>query len=285
MKLQINKIKSILFYPFKVLKRFGKFILLLIFLYVAYLIYDYYTNGNKIEQGEACLPIVEQLIKFSGTTYCLDARNLETGPMELNKTYYSVLLLARSKAKETAYTGHGWLTWFKFRQIDSLAIEVQEFLPAGYGGNMEKVTWTEDQIKLYTEKIKPNIPPEKQAFVERILKGLALTPVKYNESTTIIGTGNPTIIPLEDIANIFTTKNLGDNPSILSFILIDPDDYENSKVYYEKYTKQTYRLFFHDCTTLLLNMLRDFGMYRPPRIICPFPEQTIETISKMNMKE
>jgi|GEM_PF-4801335 len=285
MKEITKKLKAILLYPFKLLKRFLRIILIMLTIYICYLGYDYYKNGNKINQGEACIPIVDQLTKFKGKTYCLDARNLDIEPIEFGKTYYSVLFLARSKLKEIAYTGHGWLAWFKFQQVDSNNILVEEFLPAGYGGNIERVEWTVEQIDLYVKKIKPNIPKAKQAFVERILKSLALSPVKYNESTTIIGPGNPTQIPLNEISNIFTTKNLGDNPSIISFILIDPDDYESSKVYYEEYTKKTYRLFYHDCTTLLLNLLKDFGMYRPPRILCPFPEQTVQMISQSNLRE
>ncbi len=281
----LKKIQTILLYPFIILRRFFKFILVLIFVYLGYLGYDYYKNSNRIIQGEVCVPIVDQLTKFKGKTYCLDARSLSNGQIEFGKTYYSVLFLARSKAKEIAYTGHGWLAWFKFNQTDSNNISVEEFLPAGYGGNIEQVKWTKEQIDWYEKKIKPKIPKVNQAFVERILKSLALTPVKFNESTTIIGPKDSIKIPLNKISTIFPTNILGDNPSVISFILIDPDDYENSKAYYEEYTKETYRLFYHDCTTLLLNLLKDFGMYRPPRVLCPFPEQTVEMISKSNMKE
>lgn len=265
--------------------KYIKILLLLLLIYIGYEYYQYHTVGEKYESSDFCLPIDKELIKFKGKTYCLDARKENRGEFKLNQKYSSLLLLAREKDKlrEIPYTGHGWLVWFQFEQLDNETIKVYDFLPAGYGGDPKDIQWTKNQIDFYNKHIKKQIPDGKKPFVEKIIRSLNLAPVKYDESSPIIiEPSNPKEIQLSNIEKIFDSPNLGINPAILGTIIINENEYEKSKIYYDKYTKENYRLFFHDCTTLLLNMTSEFGLYRPPRIICPFPVQTIERIIKTN---
>jgi hypothetical protein len=239
---------------------------------------NYFLYAYQFADSETCSlrQTMFAVPQFDFAYDCADASGV--APNE-DKRYY--ILFMANGAADAANSGHAWLATAALKKSEKGDFLLTDYVVTGYGPN--------------------GGPPSGQCypFLTRlylIIRPTIPLPSRFENYWCLGGTTRPDGPPATHVpAGIPLPKTadpkavdamLGVNPTVVFAVSINRNQYDRALRKIDATTKKppNYQLVLHDCTTFVRDVADDIGLYVPPRLLAPYPFESIYSIMKYNMR-
>ncbi|RTM08238.1 MAG: hypothetical protein EKK33_28860 [Bradyrhizobiaceae bacterium] len=231
-----------------------------------------FSDSESCSLRQAMFAAVEQ---FDFDYDCADASGVS--PNE-DRRYY--ILFMANGTSTPADSGHAWLATAALKKGDKGDFLLTDYVVTGYGPSGAP---TGECFALLTRLyliIRPTIPLPSNLEAH------------WCEGGTTRADGPPPIhapagIPMPKTADPKAVDAmLGVNPTVVFAVSINQNQYEraNRKIATTAKDRPNYQLLLHDCTTFVRDVAEYVGLYAPPRILAPYPAESISSIMRYNMR-
>lgn len=241
--------------------------------FAAYFLIDYSRNANKFAHSDKCKLRYELFpdVKFDFGYSCIDAsRYTESG-------YANFVFFMSSEDNPTpGRTGHGWLALLRLSK-KSDEIRIHEWQVFGFWGN-NQFNCSGTVVSLYG-LVAPWVPF--RPLIEANYKAFCMGGVSDLESPTTIssveGVPFPQITTIEQVHTFLARR-----PSQLLAVAIDNEQFNNVRWLSSESSRRSYSVLLSDCTSLLYRIAQSAGLYTPPRLLFPFPSDSVLAFRDFN---
>ncbi|MCP1848386.1 MULTISPECIES: hypothetical protein [unclassified Bradyrhizobium] len=239
---------------------------------------NYFFYAYQFSDSASCSlrqTIFGAVPKFDFDYDCADASGMASNE---DKRYY-ILFMANGTSVE-ADSGHAWLATAALKKVNNGEFLLTDYVVTGYG---------------------PKGPPTGQCYPLLARLYLVIRPIiplpsnfeaHWCEGGTTRADGPPPThapagTPLPKTADPKAVDAmLGVNPTVVFAVSINQNQYDRANRRIDATAKKppNYQLLLHDCTTFVRDVAEDVGLYVPPRMLAPYPAESIYSIMKYNMR-
>lgn len=240
-----------------------------------YWLLDYKQNAYRYSYSDKCelRDLLFPGINFDFTYSCIDASRFKE-----NSFTNFVFFMSSEDNPTPGRTGHGWLALMRLSKKDA-NIRIHDWQVLGFWGdntfNCSALT-----VSIYSI-VAPWLPYRQ--IIEQNYKAFCMGGVSGLESPNTIssveGVPFPQIKSLNEIHTLLARR-----PSHVLAVAIDAEQFNNVRWLSSESSRRSYSVLLNDCTTLLYRIAQSAGLYTPPRLLFPFPSDSVEAFRDLNTR-
>lgn len=240
-----------------------------------YWLLDYWNNAHRYSYSDKCnlRDNLFQGVSFDFSYSCIDASKRSEADFA-----NFVFFMSSEDNPAPGRTGHGWLALMRLSK-KAEDIKIHEWEVFGFwGDNVFNCSAT--TVSIYN-MIAPWLPF--RSIIEQNYKALCMGGVSGLESPSKIsspeGVPFPKITSLDEIHTLLARR-----PSQLLAVAINNEQFNNVKWLSSEASRKSYSVLLSDCTTLLYRIAQSAGLYTPPRLVFPFPSDSVAAFRNFNTR-